>query len=307
MSTGPVSLLNRAPDDLDATFHRKSQEEYQGYVTNVAESCDEGNEQQLILGIQVEPNNTDDAQMLMDAADELAERTEVETLYTDGGYNSAGVDGKLADLGIEQVQTAIRGGTSPRLGRDAFDWEMDADRRPKALTCPNGQRVAVEQGRKGHTFVARFDAEVFEQCPLRAHCPTKSPNRKQQRDLRFTLRQVQVALRQQRSRAQQQTGSNPRAAVEATIWSMKSRMRRLRSPYRGQTRVTMGMVAIAAMVNVCRLAKLDSSTTLEAEGGLHGLSNPSLGALRRLWAVASTIVAGRAFRMEPRAIAAIAA
>lgn len=269
----------QSPDDLEATFRRKGTKGYRGYVANVAESCDEENDQQLIVSVQVEPNRADDAQMLVDAVDDLAERTEIETLYTDGGYNSAAVDEKLAERGIEQVQTAIRGSISRHLGRDAFDWEVDDAQRPEAVTCPNGQRVAVEPGHKSHTFVAHFDAALCAECPLATFCPTKPPNRTGQRDLRFTHRQVQAARRQQRSRAQQLTRSNPRAAVEATIWSMKSTMPRQRVPYRGLARVTMFVVSSAAMVNVRRLGKLVSYSPKPARDDASDASRTLSGAL----------------------------
>ncbi len=48
-------------DDLEATFRYKAGESYQGYVANISESCDDENDVQLILKVQVAPNNTDTA------------------------------------------------------------------------------------------------------------------------------------------------------------------------------------------------------------------------------------------------------
>jgi hypothetical protein len=246
----------QSPDDPEATYRQKGSSKYKGYVANVTETCDTENDQQLIVDVQVQANSADDAQMLVEAADGLAERTDIDTLYTDGGYNSAEADEKLTGLGIKQVQTGIRGRQSSRLGREAFDWEVDSRGRPQMVTCPNGQQVDIEKGRKDNTFAAKFDDRLCEQCPLKAMCPTKRLLRKRMRVLRFSFREVQAALRQQRSRAQQLSGSNPRAAVEATIWSLKSPMRRERAPYRGCARVTMFMVSSAAMVNIRRLTKM---------------------------------------------------
>jgi hypothetical protein len=288
----------QSPDDPDATYRRKGAKAYQGYVANVAETCDQENEQQLIVDVQVEPNSADDAQMLVEGAEALVERTQMETLYTDGGYNSAAADEKLAELGVEQVQTGIRGSRPRQLGRDAFEWELDDQQRPLAVTCPEHQRVDVEQGRKSHTFLARFDGEVCAGCPLEKYCPAKKVGRKRQHVLRFTHRQVQSALRQQRSRAQQRTGSNPRAAVEATMWSLKSTMRRQRAPYRGRERVAMFMVSSAAMINIRRLTKLERQRndggTLPADR--FGLYRP----LRRLLTDAATQAARRIIRLLSR-------
>ena len=41
------------------------------YVANITESCDPGNLLQLITKVQVEPNNTDDAQLLVEGSSQL--------------------------------------------------------------------------------------------------------------------------------------------------------------------------------------------------------------------------------------------
>jgi hypothetical protein len=74
------------------------------------------------------------------------------------------------------------------------------------------------------------------------------------RVLRFTFTQVQAARRMKRSQALKETGLNPRASVEATMWSMQAPLPRGRVPYRGQVRVTMYAIATAMMVNVRRIA-----------------------------------------------------
>jgi hypothetical protein len=246
----------QSPDDPEATYRQKRRRRYRGYVANLTETCDEANEVQLIVDVTVEPNSADDGQMLLDAADELAERTDVETLYTDGGYNGPKVDEALTEHGIELVQTGIRGRKSERLGREDFEWEVDEQQKPLAVTCPGGQRVDVERGRKSHTFLARFDNEACSRCPLRDECPTRPMKRRPVRVLRFTARQVQAARRVKRSRTQRESGSNPRSAVEATVWSATARFPRCRVPYRGQARVTMYTIASSAMVNVRRLAAM---------------------------------------------------
>ena len=256
----------QSPDDPEATYRRKRRRRYRGYVANLTETCDEANEVQLIVDVAVEPNSADDGQMLLDAADELAERTDVETLYTDGGYNGPQVDEAMARHGIEQVQTAIRGQKSERLGREDFEWEADEQQRPLAVTCPGGQRVDVESGRKSHTFSARFEEEACSRCPLRDECPTRPMKRRPVRVLRFTSRQVQAARRVKRSRAQRQSGRNPCSAVEATVWSVKARFPRCRVPYRGQARVTIYTIASSAMVNVRRLAALAQQRAADRAG-----------------------------------------
>jgi hypothetical protein len=81
----------------------------QGYVANLAETCDPENPFQSITKIQVAPNSVDDGKLLLQALPNLAERTDLETLYTDGGYGVAKLDRSLEANGIALFQTGIRG------------------------------------------------------------------------------------------------------------------------------------------------------------------------------------------------------
>ncbi len=244
----------QSPDDQEATFRRKAGRSYRGYVANVTETCDEENDLQLIVDVTVEPNSVDDGQMLLDSLDELTERTEVEKLYTDGGYNGPEVDEVLARCGVEQYQSGIRGSKTQGIGRQDFDWEVDEEQEPVAVTCPQGQRVGVEKGKRNHAFVARFDERICQECELADECPARRIKRRRQRVLRINQRQLLRARRIRRSAAMRASGSNRRAAVEATVWSVKAPFPRGRVPYRGQARVTMYTIASAAMVNVRRIA-----------------------------------------------------
>ena len=81
--------------------------------------------------------------MLAEALPNLIERTDVNQVHTDGGYNSPKVDELMREHQIVQIQTAIRGRKPPqyKLGLDDFHWETDAQGRPQTLTCPRGQHV----------------------------------------------------------------------------------------------------------------------------------------------------------------------
>jgi len=77
----------QSSDDMEATYRKKRNEDYVGYVSNVTETCDPENELQLIVHMQTEANVKDDAAMLAEALPELKERLDVEEMNTDGGYN----------------------------------------------------------------------------------------------------------------------------------------------------------------------------------------------------------------------------
>jgi len=245
----------QSPDDWEATYRQKRGEGHKGYVANVTETCNPENELQLIVKVQTESNNSDDAAMLNEALPELKERTDVDEMHTDGGYNSPDVDQTMRELGIAQIQTAIRGRkpSAEKLNLESFAWELDDEGRPRAVTCPHGQRVEVTPGRKEDRYRAAFDAAGCEGCPFLDSCPTEPLKRTPERVLRFSQQEVDLALRRQRSAEARASGQNLRSAVEATVRSVKHPFDNGKVPVRGQSRVSMVVLASAAMSNLRRI------------------------------------------------------
>jgi len=114
----------QSPDDWEATYREKAKKSYKGYVANITETCDPENELQLVTKIQVAPNTVEDAKLMEEALPDLKERTELETLYTDGGYGSPDADQTLLDHEVELVQTAIRGGIPGSIKLTLSDFEI---------------------------------------------------------------------------------------------------------------------------------------------------------------------------------------
>lgn len=246
----------QSPDDLAATYRQKRGEGYQGYVANVTETCDPDNPVQLIVKMQTEPNHTDDAVMLEDAVPNLVERTAVDEMYTDGGYNSPTVDTALNHAQIEQFQSAIRGKqpADDRVAMSNFVFTRDENGTPQAVRCPGGQDAEVVPARKPGRFTARFEANTCAGCPLLDQCPTERLKRKPQyRILRFDQQQVNVAHRRENQRQAKASGQNLRSAVEATVRSVKHPFGNHTLPVRGHIRMSLMMIASAAMVNVRRI------------------------------------------------------
>lgn len=251
LSAGSLQSL----DDLEATFRRKGKEEYKGYVANVTETCDPQNPLQLITKVQVAANNRDDAALLQEALPDLKERTAVETLYTDGAFGSPAADQELAQQHVEQIQTGLRGKAPDpeRFSLADFVIEQAEDGTPTALTCPAGQRTAVEAGRT-IGFVAHFDPQQCQACPF--HQSGRCRAQPQKRDARFVLdftqQEVHWARRRQRYLVNQQADKNLRVAIEATVRSLKHPFGD-KLPVRGLFRVTCVLLGSAAMVNVRRI------------------------------------------------------
>jgi hypothetical protein len=247
----------QSPDDLEATYRQKGQREYIGYVANITETCDPDNPLQLITQVQVAPNNTEDADLLVEALPNLQARTELETLYTDGGYGSADADQALQNNQVELVQTAIRGRvpSAEKLNLSDFEIKQSQSGTPTEITCPGKQNVAVQQSNQKKGYVAHFEEEVCQGCPFLSKCPAQKGKRDQRWHLRFTQEQARMSQRRRKSRLQQKEGRNLRAAIEATICSLKRRFPASKLPVRGRFRVTCMMIGSALMSNIRRIKR----------------------------------------------------
>ncbi len=265
----------QSPDDLIASYRKKGDEGFIGYVSNAAETCHPDNDFQLILKMQIEPNTTDDAKMLAEAIPELKKRTELAEMNTDGGYGSPEVDEVMTKHGVELHQTAIRGRqpTPNKFNLADCQWELNDNKQPLAIITPQGKRVEIEAGRNPNRYILRFGqvAIVDKPTPLApaseaaTSAQTASPNPTpadtsslpQKADpppvLYFSQQQVDLALRRQRSAQLRTQDKNPRAAIEATMGALKRPFGNDKVPVRGKFRVGMVMIGSAAMVNLRRI------------------------------------------------------
>ena len=247
----------QSPDDPEATYRQKGQREYIGYITNITETCDPDNPLQLITQVQVAPNNTEDADLLVEALPNLQARTELATLYTDGGYGSAEADQALQDNQVELVQTAIRGRvpSTEKLNLSDFEIKQSQSGTPTEITCPGKQTVAVQQSSQKKGYVAHFEADTCQGCPFLTKCPAQRGKRDERWHLRFTQDQAMMSQRRRKSRLRQKEGRNLRAAIEATICSLKRRFPASKLPVRGRFRVTCMMIGSALMSNIRRIKR----------------------------------------------------
>jgi hypothetical protein len=260
----------QAPDDGVATYRHKRGEDFSGYVANVTETCHPDNPFQLIVDLQTEPNSTDDADMLADRLPILKERTAVDEMHTDGGYNSPEVDQVMRQEQVAQVQTAIRGRQPDpdKLNLDDFAWDLDPHGEPLALTAPNGQRAEVEPGRKPDRYIARFNSppQIPAASSASISTSTKPPPPPV---LYFSQQQLDLALRRQRSAQAKAEGHNLRAAIEATVGALKRPFNNDQLPVRGLFRVKTMLIGSAFMVNLRRIHRhqTDQNPQQQAQNG----------------------------------------
>ena len=255
----------QSPDDLEASYRNKRGQGYRGYTANITETCDPDNELQLVTNVQVAPNNVDDTQLLDEALPELKERTDLDTLYTDGGYGSPETDESLRENDVEQIQTAIRGRkpSAEKLHLSDFEIKQTDEGKPTQVTCPRGQNVNVKGSNNRKSFVAHFAHNVCRDCPFATACPANPGKRDPRWHLRFTQGQANVAQRRRRSQTHQEEGRNLRAAVEATVRQVKHTFPASKLPVRGQFRVTCMMIGSAMMSNIRRIQRYKTMKVIE--------------------------------------------
>lgn len=259
-NTKLTSACMQSPDDLEATYREKRGVGYQGYVANLTETCDPENKLQLITKVQLAPNNTDDDQLLAEALPNLKERTEVDEMNTDGGYGGSKSDPVLAKLNVELIQSAIRGRNpdpeKPHLAD--FDIQLGDDSKPRQVTCPGGQKVSVRPSSQQKSYIACFELPQCQECPLfkAGKCLAQPGKQNDKRlRLRFTLADAQASQRRRRSKESKRESGNLRAAVEATVRSVKLPFPEAQLPVRGQFRVACMLIGSAAVVNVRRIQR----------------------------------------------------
>ena len=119
------------------------------------------------------------------------------------------------------------------------------------------RRRQATPGREPPRYTADFAPAVCATCPLYAagHCPPQPDKRRRTYRLSFDQADVLKAQRHRRSRAEHHPGINLRAAVEATIRSIKHPFPASKLPVRGRFRVTCLMIASALMTNIRRIQR----------------------------------------------------
>jgi hypothetical protein len=250
-------------DDLEATYRTKGTNHYKGYVANVTETCDPENAVQLITKVQVDSNNVADSHLLEKALPNLKQRTQLAILYTDGAYPSPANDAALPKQDVLLIQTGIRGHKPDphRFNLTDFQFEQDAHGLPMCVTCPNGQVAQVTHGKTSGLF-ARFPVAACSMCPfqLNQRCRARPQLRDPRYFIDFTVQEFRIAQRRKDYLAQKQNQHNVRAAVEATVRSLKHPFPAGQLPVRGKFRMTCLMIASAMLVNVRRIWRYQTDT-----------------------------------------------
>jgi IS5 family transposase len=159
------------PSDPDATYdgHKGP-----GHQAQIAETCSEENDVQLITGVETEPAHRSDQDALEPMLDQLETHDrKPEVMYADTGYGSDDNVMHAEDRGVD-LQSPVPGG--PKQNPDDLtidDFAVDTETQT-VERCPNGHEPAssVHDHDQGRTRTV-MAASHCSSCPHRDECPVK--------------------------------------------------------------------------------------------------------------------------------------
>ena len=232
----------------------------------MTETCDPQNALQLtpalaagasVTKVQVAPNHTADSHLLAEALPNLKQRMDLDQLYTDAGHGGKEADVVLQKQQVTHIQTAIRCNSpnDKKLSLSDFIIKLNEKGKPVQITCPQQQQAPVHPSSQKKDFVAFFDSAICYHCPYwqAGQCPTHPRKRDARHHLEIRLVRAYSAQRRRQSQAQKKEVHNLRAAIEATIRSVKHPFPAGKLPVRGSFRMACLLIGSAAVTNVCRI------------------------------------------------------
>lgn len=259
---GPaVSSAERvvSPYDVQVRAARKRDTDWVGYKSHLSETCEEQPDAlHLIVHVETTLATTEDHEVLAPLlAQERQQGRAPEEMYVDMGYISGPSLVEQASLGtrlIGPVATSSSWQQRDQRGFAPHDFRLDWH--TQVALCPQGQpsqHWSQAHDKRGKPItVIQFAKAVCQACPVRSCC-TRSPDG---RSLTLAREPVQQALEQRRKEQvtpafQQQYAL--RAGIEATI-SQGVRTKGLRQArYRGQDKVHLHHLRMAAAINLVRI------------------------------------------------------
>src|SRR6266700_7054886 len=249
-----------SPYDPQARSSRKRDTIWLGYKVHLTETCDQDPQcPHLITQVTTTVATLPDTEVLAPIGEQLRARDLAPAEhYVDQGYPSGPELVRQARLGT-QIVGPVGQDTSwqerAQAGYGVDDFELDWQ--TKLAMCPQGQlNVGWRESRDSRQqprVVIRFGEATCRACAMREACTQGQEGRT------LTLRppEVHAALRERRARQRspafvQQYGR--RAGIEGTL-SQALRLTRLRrTPYQGLAKTHLHHLAIAAGLNLKRIA-----------------------------------------------------
>jgi hypothetical protein len=244
------SSMLQSPDDEDATYRKKRDQESKGYTINATETANPENEIQLLTDIAVNKNNIDDSKILEERTDKLMEKTpDLNEMHTDGGYGSEAVDKKMEKHNITLVTTAVRGRESQIEKTITQNPENEQE---YTVKCPTQEVKSTPTGKRNK---AVFETDKCASCPLLEQCNIFKSNG----IYYFTHQDYLQNKRTNNINKIPKERRKIRPNVEATIKEFKNKTRAGKLKVRGQFKASLFAFAMGISINFGRIYRLTMS------------------------------------------------
>ena len=242
------SLQN--PADDTATFRRKGEEDNQGFVFDVAETCSTANPVQLLTDVSLYSNTISDEAIATERVPEIKERTGVEEMITDAGFTGEASEKVCDAVGVALIPTEVKG---RKLSEDEISLKDFQFAEGRITICPAGQFPAQEiHQEEKERWLVRFSREQCGGCPMVEKCPVIE--RQRFYSLYFNDRQAVVAQRRQKlNQENYRVKCHLRPAVEGTVSQFKRKMHNGKLRVRGDGRARNVIIAMAIGINFRRI------------------------------------------------------
>ena len=233
------SLQN--PHDPDAEYRGKNGKKVKGYSTNITETTDEPDKPSLVTDVKVEGATAADNGFVEDAVESTKDVTgnEVQTIYTDGAYQSEENRKFAEDNGIKFITNGIQGKPS------RFDLDL-IDEHTLQVTDKTTSEVQT----------AIYVKQGLWKIPIES-----SDGKNTWRY--FTKEQVDKAKVRRKVESIPFEERKKRNNVEATIFQYSFHTRNNKTRYRTKTKHTLQAIARCAWINMRRLFLYDLEMGLQ--------------------------------------------
>ena len=241
------SSMLQSPDDEDATYRKKREQESKGFTINATETANPENDIQLLTDIAVNKNNIDDSKILEDRADKIIEKTpDLQELHTDGGYGSEEVDKKMEEHNIILITTAVRGRESKIEKTISQNPENEVE---YIIKCPHQEVKSVPTKKRNKAI---FDIAKCNNCPLKQECNIFKANGKYY----FTHSDYLKNTRNNNIKKIPKERRKIRPNVEATIKEFKGKTQAGKLKVRGIFKASLFAFAMGISINFGRIYRL---------------------------------------------------
>ena len=252
-------------DDLEASYRKKGNRTYKGYVGNLSETCHPDNPLQLIVYTRTAENRKHDTHLLDEDLPELKARTGLEQLVTDGGYVGPEIDQDMREQGVEHITTGLTG-TLPdhqdgKLALSDFEMELDQEGHVLAAVCPAEQSATVSCSPSGKSFPLLFSPEACQQCAFYQdhQCPVRANPKKTRFWLTVPKDRASSSQRRRRFERCKEEARQLRPAIEGTIFQVKHALRGGKLRVRGLFRVGWAFTGSALATNLRRIHRYENN------------------------------------------------